>query len=114
MESALKRFERRQRAIRHKHRKLAHGYVTKLNRNGVIEHRPRRALKAPRFGSVLVALLSFLAFKGLMLASLGAENYGEHLALLTNGSVWDKLGAWLLGVDPVTLWIGQHLQVFLG
>ncbi|MBE9638913.1 hypothetical protein [Salipiger mangrovisoli] len=117
MESALKSFERRQRAVTQKHRKLAQGYVTKISRHGVIEHKPIRKLKTPRVGSlvpVLTVLMGMAAFKGLMLANLGAANYAEHVETLAKGSFADRLGAWVLGVDPVTLWIGIHLQAFLG
>ncbi|WP_353473150.1 hypothetical protein PVT71_03720 [Salipiger sp. H15] len=113
MESALRSFERRQRAIKEKHRKLAQGYVTKVNRNGVIEHRPIRKLPVPRLRILLFALLGLLAFKGVMLANLGAANYSEHVARLSDGSVADKLGSWVLGVDPATLWIAMHLQALL-
>ena len=113
MESALRSFERRQRAVTQKHRKLARGYVTRLNRNGVIEHKPLRKVKLPRLGGLLIALMFFLVFKGAMLASLGVAHYGEHVALLRDGSLADKLGAWVLGVDPVTLWIGMLLQGIL-
>ncbi len=113
MESALRSFERRQRAVTQKHRKLAQGYITKVNRNGVIEHKPVRKLKTPPLGGLLIALTGFLAFKGVMLANLGTANYAQHVEVLAEGSIADKLGAWVLGVDPVTLWLGVHLQSLL-
>ncbi|ANT59942.1 hypothetical protein AYJ57_05890 [Salipiger sp. CCB-MM3] len=114
MESALKSFERRQRAVAQKHRKLAQGYVTKINRNGVFEHRPIRRISPVRLRGLLLTILGFLVFKGVMLANLGSDHYAEHLARLSDGSFADKLGAWVLGVDPVTLWIGIGLQALLG
>lgn len=66
MESALKSFERRQRAVAQKHRKLAQGYVTKINRNGVFEHRPIRRISPVRLRGLLLTILGFLVFKGVM------------------------------------------------
>jgi hypothetical protein len=50
-------------------------------------------------GCVLAAVL---IFKSGLLAYLGAGIYGERIAQLQRGGAIDKMGAWVLAVDPAT------------
>lgn len=113
MDSAIRKFDKRQRALRAKHQKLAHGYRTKLNRNGTIEHKPIRRVPFITARGLLLAVVGFLVFKGFVLASLGDAEYADRIGLLSHGTVAEKAGAWMMGLDPATLWVASHLQPYL-
>ncbi|MFZ5965300.1 hypothetical protein ACOXXX_20340 [Thalassococcus sp. BH17M4-6] len=114
MDDALRKFEERHRAVTKRHRQLARGYVTKLGRNGVIEHRPRR--QTPKLSLPMVLMLGsgFLAFKSFLFVSLGAEAYGVRVDTLANGTVVERVGGWLMQADPATQWISANLVPLLG
>lgn len=102
MDDTFKDFNKRHRAVTRKHRRLAQGYVTKLNRNGVIEHKPLNQSKAFTMKGFAFLILGLLIFKGYLLAGLGAEDYQTHVAALSNGNMFEQLGAWLMQVEPVS------------
>ncbi|SIS81771.1 hypothetical protein SAMN05421759_10431 [Roseivivax lentus] len=102
MESVQKNFLRRRRAIRKKHRRLAGGYVTRVNRMGVIEHRPRRSLGRITIMPLVLLAAMFLAFKAVLYVQLGEEAYLSHLDNLTTGSAVERAGAMVMQIDPVT------------
>ena len=114
MDRALYDFDKRQRAVVQKHHKLANGYITKLNRNGIIEHKPIRRVPFVSLKGLLIAAFGALVFKGLLIASLGIEEYVARLAHLSQGSVLEHAGAWLMGADPASLWIATLLQPLFG
>ncbi|EPX75731.1 hypothetical protein [Salipiger mucosus] len=114
MDNAIRNFEKRHRALTAKHRKLAQGYVTQLNRNGTLEHRPIRRTPGFTLKGVLLAVAGFLVFKAYLLASMGPETYAGHLAQLSSGTVAERAGAWVMGVDPATAWVAKLMQGYLG
>ena len=59
MSDQLRDFARRHKQVQRKHRRLAQGYVTKLDRHGVIRHVPRRD-----YGGVLAMPLAILVLDG--------------------------------------------------
>lgn len=63
--------------------------------------------------TLLIAAACFLAFKGLLLASLGAEGYESRIGRLAAGSTVEKAGAWVMSPDPASLWIAETLQRIL-
>lgn len=44
-----------------------------------------------------------LAMKAAVLATVGAEAYGERITALRSGGMVDVIGAWVLQADPVTV-----------
>ncbi|MCR8546690.1 hypothetical protein M4578_02525 [Salipiger sp. P9] len=113
MDSAIHDFDKRQRAVTAKHRKLAQGYTTKLNRNGTIEHKPIRRVRFLSMKGLLLAVAGVFAFKGYLLASLGTEGYAARIGHLSDGTAIERIGAWLMGADPATLWVALQLQPYL-
>lgn len=60
---------------------------------------------------VLLVCLVMLALKGVIHHKIGAATYDQRVAGLMAGDGIDRLGAFLMTADPVTLWIsGQIAQ----
>ena len=107
----LARFNRRVAAIETRRKRLGSSYVKLEDRDGVLvpveRPRPRRGL--PLRG-ITVALSGFLAFKGFLLAYLGPLTYTDRVAVLEEGTIVEKLGAWVMTADPITLWIAAQFN----
>jgi len=109
----LQNFDNRLRRISRRHRKMAVGYVTSVNHDGLIIARPRR--HAPRFpwkGMMLTVTL-LLLFKGFLYLSLGAITYDSRVEKLQEGTVIEQAGAFAMQADPATRWIAAQIQSLL-
>lgn len=113
MDKSIREFDRRHRAVTAKHRRLAEGYVTRLNPNGTIEQKPVRRVRVLPLKGLALAVTGFIAFKGYLLASLGPADYATHVAHLGSGSLFEQAGSWLMGADPASRWIAAQLLGFL-
>jgi len=106
-------FGHRLRRIDRHHRKLARGYVTTVNHDGLIIARPRRQTSLFPLRGLFLCLLTLLAFKGFLYAHLGPTSYGERVAQLQSGTVVEKMGAYAMKADPVTLWVADQIGPFI-
>ena len=80
-------FARRPRRLDRKHRALSRGFVTALHADRSIVTKPRRAHPRINPRVVLMFLVAFFAFKGLMIASIGPAGYGERIDTLAAGTL---------------------------
>lgn len=95
-------FVKRLKHLGRKHEKMTRGYVTRVDRNGLLTVKPKRGRGSfPIMGLFLLAG-GFFAFKAFMLAAVGPVTYNERLAKLDNGTAIEQAGARVLGIDPVT------------
>ncbi len=85
-----------------KHAKLAHGYSTKVGRDGLIIVTPKRRRRGFPFKLLIMFGLGFLGLKVFMVAAVGPVTYNDRLAKLESGSVIEQAGARVLAIDPVT------------
>lgn len=106
------RFNKRVHEIERRHDRLASGYVRLEERDGILipvgARAPRRR-GLPLRGISLV-LGAFLVFKAFLYTYLGAGIYLDRVALLESGSIVEKAGAWIMAVDPITLWIAGQFN----
>lgn len=109
MIDAQRNFAKRQRAVRRKHVRMARGYVTKIDRNGVIVQKPDNKFKGFSYRLLFLVALCFVGLKGVLLANLGEEEYLARVASLEAGESYHKAGAWLMQADPVTRIIAENL-----
>lgn len=58
---------------------------------------------------VFVAVAAF-GLKATILHSVGAEVYGARVAALQAGQGFDRLGGWLMQVDPVTAFVAEKIS----
>jgi len=97
-------FDERLGRIAKRHRKLAHGYVNQLGSDGLITARPVRRFRFPWKFMIVIAAFCLLV-KGATFAALGEATYSQRVATLSQGSVAERAGAFLMQADPVTHWV---------
>jgi len=102
-------FDERLGRIQKRHRKMANGYVTKMDKDGLISARPLRRIRFPWKFMLLIAGL-FILFKGATLAALGPVSYGERVERLAQGSGSERIGAFLMQSDPASSWAARLMQ----
>ncbi|MGB7316708.1 MAG: hypothetical protein WBC85_01950 [Planktotalea sp.] len=91
-------------------------YVTIVDKNGLIQVVPRRKsrsqISAPFKLLALFAVL-LIVFKALALVNVGIVDYDAELAVLQAGNMFEKAGAFVLKIDPVTQAIYQQVGPLL-
>ncbi|ATI42774.1 hypothetical protein CBW24_12695 [Pacificitalea manganoxidans] len=96
-------------------RRADHGHAeTALvadNRFGEIRRSSRRRGK---MRMALTALAALVGFKGAVLADLGAVNYIARLEYLRDGDAIDRIGSFVMGIDPLTLQVAQWIAPMIG
>jgi len=95
------------------HRKLARGYVTSVNHDGLIIARPQRKSNGVSLRALFVCLLTLMVFKGFLYAQLGEVAYNDRMILLQNGTIVEQVGAYAMKVDPATYWISEQIGKML-
>ena len=80
-------------------------------------HRPRSSDQRGRklttgnwIAPVAMVLAAIVAMKALVYANVGAESYEYRLAALAEGDTADRIGAWILSADPVTVAVSGFLR----
>lgn len=110
----LEDFGRRLDRINKRHGKMANGFVTVMNADGLLEKREQRRTGF-RFPWRIVALVAvmFIVFKAILMAGLGASEYTARATSLQAGSTVEQIGAWAMQPDPVTKWIAAEIRAIM-
>jgi len=89
--------------------------IRKITRNHdrLIIARPRRRSASVPLRGVLLVIAAGFAFKGFLHADLGQATYGDRISASQSGTLIEKGGAWLMQVDPVTVWVAEQINTFL-
>lgn len=115
MENSLLEFQKRHKAVSRKHARLSRGYVTRVDRkSGVITHEPESTSGAAGLKTLMILIPGFLLFKVFILAWLGADAYQQHVQELAFGSDFEKAGAWLMQMDPITAKLSAFFSALFG
>lgn len=109
MSETLFHFDKRVNRIARKNRKLVRGHVNFIDPTGVIRERPRRGVHGVPLRGLLVTGLGFLGFKGLLIAHQGPVQYEDKLALLSEGTIFERGAAWAMQIEPVSQLIAGFL-----
>jgi hypothetical protein len=96
--------------IERHHRKLAKGYVTRMNPDGLVVARPSRQSSGLPARGFFLTLAAMLVFKVFLLAQLGVEGYNDRITVLENGSGSEKVGAFAMKLDPITQWLAGQFS----
>jgi len=74
--------------------------------------RPTRQ-RRPLLRVLIFAGVCAFGLKGAILHQVGPESYEARVARLQAGQDFDKLGAWLMQADPVTIWVADQIDVIV-
>ena len=108
-------FDERYRRVLQRHRQLSHGYVTKLGKNGVINHHPIGQFRnAVSLKFLLAPVLLMFFLKACVLAVLGEEAHAAQIALMQDGSMGQQIGALLMQKDPISWPLAQMIGMIVG
>lgn len=105
----MNEFDERLRRIDRRHKTLARGFVLSVGRDGLIVARPDRSRFRFPWRVLLFLLVAMMAFKVMVHVAMGPEAYSERLALLAQGTAAERVTAYVLHADPVTLWLSGHI-----
>ncbi len=103
-------FRQRLQQIGRKHRKLEHGFVTTVLPDGLIVAKPHRKQPHHVVRSVFLCLTVMLAFKIFLYLEIGHQAYVARVAQLQSGSVLDKVGAYVMYPDPLTINLARIIR----
>ncbi|SEP74813.1 hypothetical protein [Thalassovita taeanensis] len=113
MADAFNEFDQRLRRIDRSRARLKHGYVTIVDRDGLIVTRPRRVRRGVPLRGLFLLALGFLGFKALLMAHLGFGIYDDRVRGLQDGPAVEQLGAVVMQSDPVSAYIAQQIRPYL-
>jgi hypothetical protein len=106
-------FQKRLSKLGRKHRAMDRGYKTKMRSDGLIVVKPKRAKINFPFKGLLIVAAAFFVFKAFMLASFGEVTYQDRVDQLNAGSVFEKGGAWVMQIEPVTAFIAGKMDPYI-
>lgn len=112
-EANYAKFSKRMRLIEKRHRKMSHGYVQMVERDGLLVPIARR--KARRhfpLRGLAITLALFLLFKAGLMMQLGAATYDDRVAKLAAGTSVEQVGAWVMTADPISVWISDQAKIW--
>lgn len=102
MSAKVQNFDKRVTRLTRKHRAMSNGYGFRLDKNGLITIKPKRAKGTSPVSVLLLVLCIGVVFKAVTLANFGPAKYAERLAPLHEGTVVERAGAWLMEPGVVT------------
>ncbi|MEM9709995.1 MAG: hypothetical protein AAF871_14530 [Pseudomonadota bacterium] len=108
-----KKFSLRMNKINRRHARLSRGYVMSVNHDGLVVAEPRARGSIIPWRGILFLLCGALLVKGVMFAQIGEDAYDARVASLAAGNQIEQAGAYVLGADPVTRWIGAQVAPYL-
>ena len=73
----------------------------------------RQSRRRGFLGPLVLILMTIVAIKSAVHASIGSELYGERIATLEAGDTADRLGAYVLRADPLTLALSAQIKKIL-
>ena len=113
MSDAFNEFDDRLRRINEKNVRMKGGYVTTVNRDGLIVVRPQRKRSVLPWRGFLFLILGFIGFKTLLMAGLGFGNYQDRVDALNAGGIVERAGAYLMQPDPISHTLAIQVRPYL-
>jgi len=100
------------------------GRIEKIRRNGGgfeaagalgLSHYARPQQRSiPLLRPLLVLIVAVIGIKGIILNQVGADTYSARVEALTKGSSVDKIGAFIMQADPLTLFVASQIREITG
>lgn len=113
MDESLQAFDIRQKAVRKKHTRMARGYVNKQTKDGRFVQVPDNKVGNYALRFLVMAIVGLFTFKSFVLYWLGRDVYQGHLDALAAGTTSDRVGAFLMQIDPITAKIAEVMSPFV-
>ncbi|MGY3437738.1 MULTISPECIES: hypothetical protein [unclassified Marinovum] len=107
MSETFYQFDKRVRRIAKKNRKIARGHVNFIDGDGLIKKRPKHRIGALPIRGLLMIAIGFFSFKGVLIAHQGQAQYDDRLALLIDGTLFERGAAWAMQIEPVSSMFAQ-------
>ncbi|MDA5093368.1 hypothetical protein O2N63_04630 [Aliiroseovarius sp. KMU-50] len=106
-------FSKRKHAIEKRHREMSGGYIELVERDGLLVPKSsRRQRRLPLRGMAIILML-FLVFKGFLIVQLGSTTFSDRVDKLANGSPVEQVGAWVMAIDPISMWISEQMKTLM-
>ena len=102
MQNTAAAFAKRHKQVRKKHRKMAHGYHTSVDENGVFIQKPSAFATTSMRGPFVFFIAFLIGMKVLFQTYLGEDDYLLHVEALASGNLAEQVGAFIMTPDPVT------------
>ncbi len=102
-------FDARIKKVQRSHARMARGYDAKVGRDGLIVFRPKRPKPRLPLRGLILLVAAFIGFKVLVLMQIGDLAYQTRIDAMMSGSKAEKVGAYVLQIDPVTRTIADQL-----
>lgn len=112
MDANYDRFQERLRRMNPSGAGEGHGVV--VQPDGLVVPRRRRVRLSFPWRSLILAVICCFLFKGFMIWHQGEADYAARLAELSDQSTGHRAAAWVLSMDPVSVWIGTTLRDAIG
>lgn len=107
MSANVQKFDKRLSRIVRKHRSMSEGYDFRLERNGLITIKPKRAKGTAPLTVLFSVLLIGLLFKAVVLAHLGPDKYAAKLEPMKNGTIVEQAAAWIMEPGIMTQYVSR-------
>jgi len=108
-------FDERYRKVLKRHRQLSRGYVTKLQKNGVISHHPIGQVRERMSLSMLLIPLAVLfVLKACVVTVMGPSPYAQQVETLRQGGFLEQVGAVFMQMDPITRGLSTIMGSIIG
>lgn len=76
---------------------------------GRSHYRPRKRLRLPLTGPLLMVVALVVVLKGAIQLHLGADLYQTRVDRLWQGSLLEQVGAVMMQPDPLSRWVAERL-----
>jgi len=112
MSEAFTQFEQRLSNLERKHKRLAKGYVARIDPNGLIRVAPKRHAGRTRARLLAGIILGFFVFKIMTLIIVGPVTYESRVEELRAGTIPEQISAWIMQADPLSEKIAKYIISF--
>lgn len=109
MNDLYRRFDQRCDALRAKHIRMADGFVTRLDGNGVLVQAPVPRKRGALIRALAIAAITIVLIKAMILAEIGVDQYARVEAALKAGGAVEQAIAFVMRIDPATAWVAGHV-----
>lgn len=119
MRDGFAHFDRRLEQLEEKKAALDEGHRLEVDETGLMRLTPvgvrrRQIGRMIPLRALMIMAAVLLGAKGFLLYRLGFSVYGAKVAAMQAGDMTDQVGAYLMRIDPVTIWIYEVIRFLAG